>query len=600
MTDQTAQREALAQIGKQLVERGALTAEALARALEHPAASESRFLAGLVESGDATEGALVSFLAERSGFPGIDLSRSAFLLSVLDMVPRPVAEHDQLLPLSTEGGRLHIAVITPNEASDSIDEVRFVTGMDISLYIALPRALEACISSAFDARERGETIWRGRALAPDASPKLAPVHPSPFGPETQAAEARKASSPGARSAAAGSEAASPASAAAPAPSTTSAPAETSAAPAEPLAAEPAPAQPDAAPAIAAPAPAVEQAQSIVELVSSFDSSAGVEIIDAEVIEGEPLEGELVAEEVEAEVVDEVSLTATPIESPKIAPAARSAKPPALEIEVGDDGDEEEEIVVSVRTGPKRILVVDDEPDIIRLCTRALQLKGYIVDPAADGAIAEAKLKKQPYPDLVLLDAMLPLVHGFEICQRIKSSKALRGVPVIMMSAIYRGWRFAQDARETYGADDFIEKPFHLADLLRRVDERLAEGKPEAPKKDSIETLYRKGVDALAAGKAQEGKAALEAAAREDPFSPRIQFALGGALMALGDTYRAISAYERAVELRPKLFPALKSLAALYLEKGFRKKASETLERAFATAPDPKSREEIRNQLAQLI
>ena len=107
------------------------------------------------------------------------------------------------------------------------------------------------------------------------------------------------------------------------------------------------------------------------------------------------------------------------------------------------------------------------------------------------------------------------------------------------------------------------------------------------------------MELLAAGKAQEGRRALEQAAKEDPFSPRIQFALGGALAAVGDTYRAISAYERAVELRPKLFPALRNLAQLYLEKGFRQKAAETLERAFACAPDPNAREEIRARLAQV-
>jgi len=201
---------------------------------------------------------------------------------------------------------------------------------------------------------------------------------------------------------------------------------------------------------------------------------------------------------------------------------------------------------------------------------------------------------------VLLDAMLPHVHGFEICQRIKANKSLRAVQVIMMSAVYRGWRFAQDVKESYGADDFVEKPFHLADLLRRVDERLAEGKSQPPPQQATEKLYRAGVEALGAGDAAASRTALEAAARIDPFSPRVQFALAQALVAQGDVYRAISAYERAVELRPKLFAALKNLAALYLEKGFRKKASEALERAFASAPDPKARAEIRAQLDRLV
>jgi DNA-binding response OmpR family regulator len=537
-------RETLAKTGQALVERKVLAPDALARALEGPAETEAEFLEQLVDQGDATEGALVAFLAERAGAPGIDLSRSAFLLSVLQVIPRPVAEHDRILPLSTEGGRLHVAVIDPNAGKESIDEVRFITGMDVSVYVALPSALLRCITEAFDACERSESVWRGAAVAPDASPMLASLQPLPLGPERQAA-------------------------------------------------------------------AASSGQPIEELLIEDARS------DDEILEGELLEAELV-EEVEdgpmPEAGDELLTVDDPavtrIDSAPSLPALVAAppsspgrkKPASIEIQIappGDGDEEEEEIVGSVHTGPRRIMVVDDEPDIIRLCTRALQIKGYLVESAADGALAEARLKKQPAPDLVLLDAMLPLVHGFEICQRIKSNKALRSVPVIMMSAVYRGWRFAQDARETYGADDFIEKPFHIADMLRRVDERLAEKpRPQAPKA-STEKLYRLGVEQLAQGKATLGRRSLEQAAKEDPFSPRIQFALGGALHAVGDTYRAISAYERAVELRPKLYPALKSLASLYLEKGFRQKAAETFERASACAPDPHEREEMRTQMQRV-
>jgi tetratricopeptide (TPR) repeat protein len=136
-------------------------------------------------------------------------------------------------------------------------------------------------------------------------------------------------------------------------------------------------------------------------------------------------------------------------------------------------------------------------------------------------------------------------------------------------------------------------------MLRRVDERLAEKPAAQGGKASTEKLYRLGVKQLAEGKAALGRRSLEQAAHEDPFSPRIQFALGGALQAVGDTYRAISAYERAVELRPKLYPALKALASLYLDKGFRQKAAETFERASACAPDPHEREEMRAALQRL-
>ena len=122
-------------------------------------------------------------------------------------------------------------------------------------------------------------------------------------------------------------------------------------------------------------------------------------------------------------------------------------------------------------GRKLVLVVDDEPEIRQLVQRTLESKGYAVATAADGADALAQAEAL-VPDLVLLDAMLPKLHGFEACRRLKSSPRTRHVPVVMMTAIYRGWRFAQDAREAYGAEDYVEKPFRLDDLLRRVEAAL--------------------------------------------------------------------------------------------------------------------------------
>src|SRR5512140_2977840 len=119
------------------------------------------------------------------------------------------------------------------------------------------------------------------------------------------------------------------------------------------------------------------------------------------------------------------------------------------------------------SGAPLVLAVDDEPEIRQLVKRTLEGKGYRVELAVDGQEALDKAE-QLVPDLILLDAMLPKVHGFEACRRIKANARTKHVPVIMMTAIYRGWRFAQDARDTYGALDYIEKPFRLEDLLRRM------------------------------------------------------------------------------------------------------------------------------------
>ena len=118
-----------------------------------------------------------------------------------------------------------------------------------------------------------------------------------------------------------------------------------------------------------------------------------------------------------------------------------------------------------------ILAVDDDEAILRLMEQILQSRRYRVLTARAGREALAKVRES-MPDLVILDGMLPEVHGFEICRQLKTSERFRHIPVIMVSAVHTGWRFAADVKEKYGADDYMEKPFEAADLLRRVEALL--------------------------------------------------------------------------------------------------------------------------------
>ena len=251
-------------------------------------------------------------------------------------------------------------------------------------------------------------------------------------------------------------------------------------------------------------------------------------------------------------------------------------------------------------GRRLVLVVDDEPEIRQLVRRTLEGRGYAVETAADGADALAKAEALG-PDLVLLDAMLPRVHGFEACRRLKAGARTRRIPVVMMTAVYRGWRFAEDAREAYGAEDYVEKPFRIDDLLRRVEAALDAGaaRPRAVAANSSPQLAR-GRELLTAGKAAEAIDALDEAVRADPFSVEAHHLLGRALRARGEHFRAMTELERAVELRPNLLAALRTLAALYEETGFRRKAAETLERALPAAPDDAARAAIRRDLLRLL
>jgi DNA-binding response OmpR family regulator len=230
--------------------------------------------------------------------------------------------------------------------------------------------------------------------------------------------------------------------------------------------------------------------------------------------------------------------------------------------------------------------------------RALEHKGFAVETAADG---EEGLRKAEalLPDLVLLDAMLPKVHGFEACRRLKAAPRTRHVPVVMMTAIYRGWRFAQDAREAYGAEDYVEKPFRFDDLLPRL-EAVLESTASRPRTGAAAPHLAEGKELLLANRLAEAQAAFEAATRADPGSADAHAQLARTLRARGDAFGALTAFERAAELRPGHLGVLRALAALYEEKGFRRKAAETLERALSAAPDDAARAALRQDLLALL
>lgn len=122
----------------------------------------------------------------------------------------------------------------------------------------------------------------------------------------------------------------------------------------------------------------------------------------------------------------------------------------------------------------KILVVDDDPDILRLLEVLLKTEGYGVFAAGDGKKAESLAKKEK-PDLVLLDIMLPGQDGFSVCQSLRRQTR---VPIIMLTSRTQ-LSDKLTALET-GADDYITKPFEPMELLARVRAgiRRAKGFPE--------------------------------------------------------------------------------------------------------------------------
>jgi hypothetical protein len=165
-------------IGRVLVERRLVDAAAVEEAALAAHGADSRLCSRLLSAGACDEGDLASALAERHGLPGVDLSRSVLDLSALALVPRQVAEADAILPLSTEGGRLHLAVASPDASERIVAEVRFVTGREVSIYVAVLAALREAIDLAYAAGETGAAIWRGEGARLDAPPHLALREPS--------------------------------------------------------------------------------------------------------------------------------------------------------------------------------------------------------------------------------------------------------------------------------------------------------------------------------------------------------------------------------------------------------------------------------------
>ncbi len=252
---------------------------------------------------------------------------------------------------------------------------------------------------------------------------------------------------------------------------------------------------------------------------------------------------------------------------------------------------------------RKILVVDDEADIRKMLIRVLRQKGYEVTEAERGLEALEKVRDD-MPDLILLDAMLPEVHGFDICRRIKGSKKYGHISVIMVSAIYRGWRVAEDLKSSYGVDAFLEKPFKISDVLQHVEHALAGSKPaeredeqlgkEAARalEDGME-MYRNGDLDGAIAKLQQGVSV-------DPLSFQLHYHLGLLCGRREDIFEAIQSLETAVDLQPRNFSALKNLAVLYQRAGFKHKSTEMWERALAVAPDEKTKTDIRDHLMTLL
>jgi DNA-binding response OmpR family regulator len=118
----------------------------------------------------------------------------------------------------------------------------------------------------------------------------------------------------------------------------------------------------------------------------------------------------------------------------------------------------------------RILVVDDEPDLLSVLRFGLEIEGFDVLEGSDGEQGLA-LARQHSPDLIVLDLMLPRMDGYKVCRALKFDQRYRRIPIFILSA--RSGETDRKLALELGADDYITKPYDMKELVSRIRTKLA-------------------------------------------------------------------------------------------------------------------------------
>ena len=523
-------------IGSILLKQRAVSARELEDELARGGAGKPPLATRLTEAGVIDEVDALKALSEQSGVPGIDLNQVCIRLADLGLVPRESAERDELLPVLVKGERLFVAMANPNDTR-AVSELEFVTGKKVFPYVALQGTLHRVIAEAYDRLEAGERYYAGPKCPPETLRKAGVAAPGQPPPPPAAAQAPGPPRPGGRKL-------------------------------PPKKGQSLPPQLEESfhPARAPSNVPGSQVPSAVVVNDAMSNMPAEEIGDVEDVDfAEPVLAPL------------PTLPATP---PR--PRAPGAGP-----------------AEAVRT----LLVVDDAPDVRRLLVRVFAARGYRALEAEDGEIALQMVQSQ-MPDAIILDAMLPKVHGFEIAQRLKGSDRYGHIPIVMVSAVYRGWRFAEDVKANYKVEAYLEKPFKVSDVVDAVTKALSDapaGRGDAESTSvEAERCLALGLASYKAGDLETAVAHLHEGTKADPLAYRLRFHLGLLYGKAGRLYDAIQELETVLSIRSGFFPALKNLAVLYQNAGFRNKALEMWERSLAAAPDEETRAAIKRHLVAVL
>jgi phosphate regulon transcriptional regulator PhoB len=157
---------------------------------------------------------------------------------------------------------------------------------------------------------------------------------------------------------------------------------------------------------------------------------------------------------------------------------------------------------SASASMKRILIIEDDRDIVELVRYNLVNEGFQVSAASDGNSGLSAVKKTP-PDLLLLDLMLPKLSGLDICREIRRDDSLNRLPILMLTA--RGDEADRVVGLEMGADDYVTKPFSPRELIARVKALLRRAEPPSDSPRAIE-IGKLSIDPASYRVSHSGKA----------------------------------------------------------------------------------------------
>ena len=129
--------------------------------------------------------------------------------------------------------------------------------------------------------------------------------------------------------------------------------------------------------------------------------------------------------------------------------------------------------------PKKILLIDDDPDLVKAVTMILESKKYLV-AAAYGGLEGLRKAKTENPDLIVLDVMMPDKDGYSVCKELKADPGLSKIPVLLLTAVVSHiptTRFTQQMGLETEADDYLDKPVEPDILVKRIETLLKRSLP---------------------------------------------------------------------------------------------------------------------------